>query len=197
MLKNQPSLQPLMIDNQYLGMVQTTKLLGVYLTSDLKWTKHVTRICSKASKRLYALRLLKRNGVQSCDLQKVYCSFVRPILEYACPVWHSSLSILLSDQIEHIQKRALRIILPNMSYQESLSMLKLPTLTERRELLCMRFYKKNLCDTSSKLSPELLPHPTYHQHNLRHARTIPLFKCHTKRFSDSCLPYCVKKWDAF
>ena len=195
-LKNQPSLQPLMIDNQYLENVQTTKLLGVYLTSDLKWTKHVTHICSKASKRLYALRLLKRNGVQSRDLQKVYCSFVRSILEYACPVWHSSLSILLSDQIEHIQKRALRIILPNMSYQESLSMLKLPTLTERRELLCMRFYKKNLCDTSSKLS-ELLPHPTYHQHNLRHARTIPLFKCHTKRFSDSCLPYCVKKWDAF
>ena len=109
-LKNQPSLQPLMIDNQYLEMVQTTKLLGVYLTSDLKWTKHVTHICSKASKRLYALRLLKRNGVQSRDLQKVYCSFARPILEYACPVWHSSLSILLSDQLEHIQKGALRII---------------------------------------------------------------------------------------
>ena len=35
-LKNQPSLQPLMIDNQYLEMVQTAKLLGVYLTSDLK-----------------------------------------------------------------------------------------------------------------------------------------------------------------
>ena len=58
-------------------------------------------------------------------------------------------------------------------------MLKLPTLTERRELLCMRFYKKNLCDTSSKLS-ELWPHPTYHEHNLRHVRNIPVFKCHTK-----------------
>ena len=77
-LKNKPSSQPLMIDNQYLEMVQTTKLLGVYLTSDLKWTKHVSPICSKANKRLYPLRLLERNGVQSCDLQKVYCSFVRP-----------------------------------------------------------------------------------------------------------------------
>ena len=172
-------------------MVQTTKLLGVYLTPDLKWTKHNAHICSKASKRLYALRLLKRNGVQYRDRQKVYCSFFRPILEYARPVWHSSLSILLSDQIEHIQKLELRIILPNMSYQESLSMLK-----GENCCACMRFHKNNLCDTSSKLS-ELLPHPTYHQHNLRHARTIPLFKCHTKRFSDSCLPYCVKKWDAF
>ena len=125
-----------MIDNQHLETVQTSKLLGVYLTPDLKWTKHVIHICSKASKPLYALRLLKRNNVQSRDLQKVYCSFVRPILDYACPVWHSSLSISLSDQIEHIQKRALKIILPNMSYQESLNMLKLPTLTERRELNC-------------------------------------------------------------
>ena len=141
-LKNKPSLQPLMIDNQYLEVVQTTKLLGVYLTFDLKWTKHVTHICSKASKRLYPLRLLKRNGIQSPDLQKVYCSFVPPILEYVCPVWHSSLLILLSEQIEHIQKGALRIILPNTSYQESLSMLKLPTLTERRELLCIVFIKR-------------------------------------------------------
>ena len=75
-------------------------------------------------------------------------------------------------------------------------MLKLPTLTERRELLCMRFYKKNLCDTSSKLS-ELLPHPTYHEHNLRHVRNIPLFKCHTKRFSDSLSAILCKEMGCF
>ena len=167
-------------------MVQTTKLLGVYLTSDLKWTKHITHICSKASKRLYALRLLKRNGVQSRDLQKVYCSFVRPILEYACPVWHSSLSILLSDQIEHIQKRALRIILPNMSYRESLSMLKLPTLTERRELLCMRFYKKNVirqancwsyCLTQLTMSTTLDLYETFHSSNVI-ANVLVIVACH-------------------
>ncbi len=82
------------------------------------------------------------------------------------------------------KKRALKIILPYQSYHESLNTLKLPTLTERRESLCMRFYKKTYCDTSSKLF-ELLPKPINHEHNLRHARNIPLFKSHTKRFSDS------------
>ncbi len=48
-LTNQPSLQPLMINNQHLETVHTIKLVGVYLTSDLKWIKHVTHICSKAS----------------------------------------------------------------------------------------------------------------------------------------------------
>ncbi len=122
---------------------------------------------------MHALRLLKRNGVQSSDLRRVFCSFIRPVLEYACPVWHSSLPNSLSDQIEHIQKRALKIILPYQSYHESLNTLKLPTLTERRESLCMRFYKKIYCDTSSKLF-ELLPKPVNHEHNLRHARNIPL-----------------------
>jgi hypothetical protein len=54
-----------MINNQHLETVHTIKLLGVYLTSDLKWIKHVTHICSKASKRLYALRLLKRKYVMA------------------------------------------------------------------------------------------------------------------------------------
>ncbi len=137
------------------------------------------------------------NTVQSSDLQRVFCSFIRPVLEYECPVWHSSLSNSLSDQIEHIQKRALKIILLNQSYHEGLNTLKLPTLTERRESLCMRFYKKNYSDTLSKLF-ELLPKPVNnHEHNVRHVRNIPLFKSHTIRFSDSCLPYCVRKWDTF
>ena len=75
-------------------------------------------------------------------------------------------------------------------------MLKLPTLTERRELLCMRSYKKNLRDMSSKLS-ELLPHPTYHSTILDMYETFHFLNVILiKRFSDSCLPYCVKKWDS-
>ena len=58
-LHNQPSVEPLIVDNQTLEVVNTTILLGVYLTSDLKWTTHIRHICSKASKCLYALRILK------------------------------------------------------------------------------------------------------------------------------------------
>ena len=112
------------------------------MTSDLKWTKHVTHICSKASKRLYALRLLKRNGVQSSNLQRFFFSFIRPVLEYACPVWHSSLPNSLSDQIEHIQKRALKIILLYQSYHESLNTLKLLHLLKEESRCACVFTRK-------------------------------------------------------
>ena len=126
----------------------------------------------------------------------VYCSFIRPVLEYACPVWHTSLPKFLIDELEHIQKRALKIIVPHLSYSESLIDLKLPTLEERRELLCRSFYENNYSDTSSKIS-HLLPEPLDHQYRLRHPQSIPLFNARTKRYNDSFLPYCVRKWNSF
>ena len=48
-LHNQPSVEPLIVDNQTLEVVNTVKLLRVYLTSDPKWTTHV---------RTYPLKLV-------------------------------------------------------------------------------------------------------------------------------------------
>ena len=64
----------------------------------------------KAGKRLYMLYQLKRAGISQSDLVTVYLSVVRPVLEYACPVWHTNLQQYLSDNIESIQKRALKCI---------------------------------------------------------------------------------------
>jgi hypothetical protein len=42
-----------------------------------------------------------------------------------------------------------------------------------------------------------LTKPLNHEINLRNVwNIIPVFKSHTKRFGDSCLPYCVRKWDS-
>ena len=90
--------------------VQSTKLLGVYLSDDLKWDCHVEKIHEKAAKRLYQLRILKRDGVASDTLVKVYCANVRPVLEYACPVWHTNLTNIQSQLLETVQKRAFKIV---------------------------------------------------------------------------------------
>ena len=58
---------------------------------------------------------------------------VRPITEYACPVFHNSLTNYLSNELEAIQQRALKIILPRTSYGEALSRTGLQTLYARRQ----------------------------------------------------------------
>ena len=76
--KKTPHFHSLQIDGNVLETVKETKLLGVWLSSDLKWTTHIEYICRKASKRLYALRMLKRSGVSSVDLRAVYLLFHSP-----------------------------------------------------------------------------------------------------------------------
>jgi len=39
------------------------KLLGIDITSDLKWNTHIDKICAKACSRLYFLKQLKRAGL--------------------------------------------------------------------------------------------------------------------------------------
>ena len=71
--------------------VDHAKLLGVTISHDLSWNKHVENIVKKAGKRLYMLYQLKRAGISQSDLVTAYLSVVRPVLEYACPVWHTNL----------------------------------------------------------------------------------------------------------
>ena len=168
-------------------------MLSLKLTSDLKWSKHVEYICSKTSKRLYALRMLKRSGVSPSDLRSVYSYFIRPVLEYAYPVWHTSLSSSLRDNVESIQRRAIRIIYPHLSYSQGLQELNLPTLFDRRQSLCRSFYKSNLA-SNSKIK-DLIPKPVGHKYNFRRARSLPLFKGRMKRFCNSCVARCVAMWD--
>ena len=51
------------------------------ISDDLKWNAHVEYVVAKEAKRLFALRLLKRAGVVSKDILKVYLFNVRTVLE--------------------------------------------------------------------------------------------------------------------
>ena len=54
------------------------------------------------------LKQLKPAVVDPRSLIRFYCSCIRSVLGYACQAFHTSLPQCLSDDIGHIQKRALR-----------------------------------------------------------------------------------------
>ena len=106
----------IVIGSNTIERVMTYKLLGAYVSNDLKWNHHVEVIVQKGNRRLYSLRVLKQCGAPPASLAKVYTTIVRPpVLECAAPVWHN-IPDFLSYKIESIQKRAMRIIFPLMSY---------------------------------------------------------------------------------
>ena len=93
-------------------------------------------ICKKVSSRLYFLRQLKRAKVPSKELV-LYTTCIRPVTEYACQVFPNSHPQYLSYEIEKRQKRAFRIIFPELHYQEVLDLLNIPTLYHRTETVSL------------------------------------------------------------
>jgi len=90
--------------------VTTFKLLGLHLDASLPWTTHINTIVSKASKRLYFPKQLRRAGIPPQQLLHFYMTVIRPVLEYASPVWQYSITRAHPQHLESIQKRAVHII---------------------------------------------------------------------------------------
>ena len=119
--------------------------LGVQITSDLKYHKHIDLICARARRQIHFLfrAFITRN---QRALLKGYCTFVRPILEYCSPVWSPSYLGDL-DKIEKVQKYFTRWLhfrispwIQKPSYSVRLHNYNLDTLERRRLLADLKLY---------------------------------------------------------
>ncbi|CAB4026920.1 Hypothetical predicted protein [Paramuricea clavata] len=109
-LKETPQLPPLTIDGHVLETEQSQKVLGLIIQNNLKCDEQIRSIVTKASKRLYGLRVYCGGGVPPADLTNIYFALIRSILEYCCEVWNYAIPRYLSDELERVQKRAMCII---------------------------------------------------------------------------------------
>ena len=87
------------------------KIMGVYLQADLKWNSQVSSMLKKANKRMHILRSLIPFRLPNDDLLLIYNGYIRPLVEYAVPVWHSGLTIAQTNKLEGIKKRSLKLTL--------------------------------------------------------------------------------------
>ena len=81
------------------------------------------------------------NKILSPTLRSLYVTLVRSHLEYASEIW-SPKSVTMIKRIERVQRRATKLMLPNLSYNERLKRLDLLALVYRREVKDLSsFYK--------------------------------------------------------
>ena len=176
--KSENTLEPVTIKNTNIEIVPSAKLLGVMISNYLKWNVHVEIICKKGATRLYFLRQLKGAKMPTNDLLSFYSTCIRPVAEYACPVFHTAIPQYLSDQLERLQKRALCIISTNeLSYRQALDVFSIPTLYARREAIGNSMFQELSNNNNHKLY-SLLPPPylgTLHTRKNRKFQ-VPRFK---------------------
>jgi hypothetical protein len=69
--------------------VETARYLGITLDKGLTWSSHVEQVRKKASQRLAVLGSLLngRSGLSTRNGVLRYRKLIRPMMDYACPVW--------------------------------------------------------------------------------------------------------------
>ena len=107
--KRNPVRYEYVLHGHKLQHVDSAKYLGVTMTSDFSWNKHVDNVVNKANG---TLGFLRRNlQISSPSLKTTaYTSLVRPVLEYASTVWDPYTKSCI-DKMEIVQRRAARNVL--------------------------------------------------------------------------------------
>ncbi len=178
--------------------VDSSKYLGVTIQNDLKWNQHVSNTSGKATK---VLNLLRRN-IRTNDKEvkdRAYKTMVRPILEYASPVWDPNTKSD-SKKLERVQSRAARYVTNRYHNTSSVTdmrqTLNWQTLEERRrQARTVMFYKIHyglvaLLPTAHHLLP--FTRMSRHYHPLAYQ----VMYASTNAYKFSFFPRTVLDWNA-
>ena len=177
------------MNSHVLDIVKETKLLGVMVNDVLSWDANTSYLVKRANGRMRLLHKLVEFGVPDDDLVNIYVLYVRSILEQSCQVWHSSLSLENFQDLERVQKTALRIILKEdyISYSNALEKTGLKTLFERRSVLCLKFAKSCLKNQEMK---KIFPlNPVNYDILTRFREKFKVTQARTERLRNSAVPY--------
>ena len=154
-----------------LQQVSEAKYLGVNISEDLHWSKHIQGLASKASS---TLGLLRRN-LSLCPQklrEQAYISLIRSRLEYCAAIWDPHLE-KDTQQLEAIQRRAARFVVQDFSRYSSvksyLNDLKWAPLKDRRRDIRLTFLFKIVTGrVAVQAEGTLLPADSRTRHKHKH-----------------------------
>ncbi|GFT67541.1 probable RNA-directed DNA polymerase from transposon BS [Trichonephila clavipes] len=120
--------------------------LGVTLDPELRFSKHIEQTTNKALGKLNILRKLCGTswGSRPQTLKSTFCTVIRPVLEYATPIWTPA-SISVKRKLDSVQHRAAKIIIGAVSStnnEKAEQECGLPPLESRRKLATIKFTNK-------------------------------------------------------
>ena len=124
------------LDNTILQQVTFNPYLGITISEDLKWSRHINNISKKANSTLGFLRRNLRSCPKSSK-RSAYVSLICPILEYCPVVWDPYYQTDIST-LERIQIEQQEFITGDYRSTDTgcvtsmLTSLELPTLQDRR-----------------------------------------------------------------
>ena len=196
--RNKPLHPNLLMDSTILNEVETHKHLGLMFSQDCSWHAHIEEIVKKAWRRINILRAFKFK-LDRDSLERMYISFIRPLLEYGGPIW-SNCTKEDKTHIESIQTEGMRIL---TGATKLCSIAKLyedtgwETFQSRRNKQKLQMFYKMVHGLAPSYLNNLVPPLVQEnsQYPLRNARNMQTLQCNTNLLYVSFLPSAIRSWN--
>ena len=149
-------------DGQTLNVIEETRLLGIQLRTDLRWSSNVKAVCKRAMSKMWLLRRMKVLDLEPKIIIEYYLKEIRVLAEQGVPIWNSGLTKKQISDLERIQKVALKIILADkyQNYPTACQTFDLETMLSRRLTLstnfAVRLFKSDRCSQFFTLAKQNL-----------------------------------------
>ena len=154
------------------------KLLGVMLSSDMKWASHIDFIVKKASRRMFLLLNLRRANSPPDVIFKAYCAFIRSLLLYSFPVF-CNIPAYLKQRLLRIEKRVFRLL--------GASTGDFPSLFSTADKICERIFEDVIRHNDHPLRGFF----THRTSRTRSSVILHPPRCKTSRFSESFIKFSL------
>jgi hypothetical protein len=177
-----------------LEAAEEEKDLGVTTDAELNFESHISKSVTKASRTLGVIKRTFKHLNQE-SFMTLYKSNVRPILEYASPVWSPSKKSQIK-KLEAVQARATKMIpiLRNTTYSERLRKLGLPTLEYRRDRADVAEVFK-LLNGYTTVDPSLILPPLNPSKTRGHQLKLQKQRCNSTRCARLLRHRVINKWN--
>ena len=166
-------------DGKILEIIEESKLLGIQLTTDLRWAANTKSIYDRAMSKMWLLRRMKALKLEPDIIVDYYLKEIRVLAEQGVAIWNGGLTKNQIRDLEKIQKVALKIILADgyNEYNRACAKFSINTLYERRLELCTNYAVKLF---KSDCSRDFFTHATNGLETSQEPQLVVEQRCRTK-----------------
>ena len=168
-------------------MVDSMKILGTIVRSDLSWDDNCELLIKKVNARMQLLRGVQGFGASIEEMVHLWTVFCRSVLEQSCAVWSSSLTQDNKDDLERTQKTFAKLVLKERykNYENALMILNLDSLEIRRNQLNLKFAQSGIKNDKLK---DLFPiNDKHHKMQTRNTEHYEVMFANTNRLKNGSI----------
>ena len=169
--------EPIEMGHKVIEPVDTVKVLGIKINSNLSWTEHLSDLSKRLNQTYYAIKVVK-NTLPDASLRTIYFNLFQSQLTYGIIFWGNADK---DDKIFKIQKRLVRMI-ANIKPRDhcrlfkKLGILPFPCLYILNLLM---FVKKHLTTSLKRMGD-------YHKYDTRFRQNLALIEHKSVLYEKGC-----------